>query len=305
MAYESANRIPRIAGAGVCCQDYIVVAPRVNWGDTTHVVEFLAQGGGLVATAIVACARLGAHCEMFSLLGNDQIGDEIVSELEAEGANTSHISRTLGAKSPFSFIHVDQDTGERTIFHRPAVGLEAPEDIDFSSIADCGALLVDDVYAEFAARAARVARKHGVPVIADCVPGPRSERLLPHVDVLIAPKHFAEKHGWHDDLDFALKAIHDLGPKTAVITLGADGYIWSDGKTRGRGRAYDVEVVDTTGAGDVFHGAFAYGLTTGWDTAQCCDFAAAVAAIKCTKRGGRTGIPTLEQALAFMADRQN
>ncbi|HIJ74707.1 MAG TPA: carbohydrate kinase family protein, partial [Candidatus Hydrogenedentes bacterium] len=92
----------RIAGAGICCLDHIVVSPQVGWGDTAYVTDYRAQGGGLVATALVACARLGARCELFSLLGDDPMADQIVSELEDEGIGTAGIVRVGGAGSPFS-----------------------------------------------------------------------------------------------------------------------------------------------------------------------------------------------------------
>jgi len=291
---------PRIAGAGICCLDHFVVAPSIPYGSGAHVTDYLAQGGGLVATAIAAAARLGADCGLFSLLGDDPTGDQIISELESEGVSTDGVVRFDGGRSPFSFIHVDDVTGERTIFHRDGAGLDWRPDLsDFSSIARADALLVDHSYPPLAIAAASVAREHGVPVVADVMLH-RSPELMKLVDVLIAPRHLAHMLGLENDLNAALDAIHDMGPGVAVITLGSDGWVYSDPSGKGRGEAFMVDVVDTTGAGDVFHGAFAYGMATGWDTRKSCEFAAAVAAIKCTKRGGRTGIPSLEEAMEFL-----
>ena len=303
MRTERLNTAPHIAGAGVCCLDHIVIAPQIAWGESTHVSNYFAQGGGLVATALVACARLGARCDLFSLVGDDQVGDQIVAELVAEGVATAGVMRIEGS-SPFSLIHVDEHSGERTIFHRTGRGLEwHPGAHDLRAIGKCDVLLIDHVYPALALAAADEARAHGVPVVADVMPSARNAELLRRVDVLIAPRHFARAIGCKGDLDAALDAIHELGPTTAVITLGADGWVSSDSSGRGRGSAFQVEVVDTTGAGDVFHGAFAYGLARGWDTARCAEFASAVAAIKCTKPGGRTGLPSLAQAVAFLRER--
>jgi len=117
---------------------------------------------------------------------------------------------------------------------------------------------------------------------------------------MIAPRHFLRAGGFGDDVDRALDAIHAMGPATVIITLGADGWAASGPDARARGAAFSVNVVDTVGAGDVFHGAYAFAMAKGWTTAQCAEFASAVAAIKCTRVGGRTGIPALGQSLEFL-----
>lgn len=298
------HHTPRIAGAGIACLDHIVLAPQVPWGDTASVSGYSVQGGGLVATALVACARLGAECDLFSLLGDDQTGKQILDELRTEGVRASGVARVEGGGSPFSFIVVDEVSGERTIFHRSGAGLAAKApSIDLSPIAGADVLLIDDIYPELALAAAKLARENSVAVVADLIPDPANAGLLRYVDVAIAPRHFARRIGCEDDLSAALAAIHAYGPATAVITLGAQGWIYSDATGRGRGGTFDVDVVDTTGAGDTFHGAFAYGLARGWDTAGCCNFASAVASIKCTMPGGRTGLPTLARATEFLRER--
>ncbi|MCE5199422.1 MAG: PfkB family carbohydrate kinase [Armatimonadota bacterium] len=300
------SKAPYVAGAGVCCVDYIVVAPQIKWGDSIHMTDYLVQGGGLTGTAMVACARLGAKCDMLTMLGDDQAGDQIANELEGEGVALDHVVRTPGGMSPFSFVHVDQNTGERTIFHHPATGLHLDPDLPIlENAVQWDALLVDAYYLDLAMMASKAANERGVPVVADIIPNERNAALLRQVDVLIAPRHYARKIGCGDNLDAALDAIHDLGPTTAVITLGSDGWVYSDPSGRGSGNAFKVDVVDTTGAGDTFHGAFAYGLASKWDTRRCAEFASAVAAIKCTKRGGRTGIPSLKQVEEFVTAYQS
>jgi len=294
----------RIAGAGICCLDHIVVSPRVSWGDTAYVTAYRVQGGGLVGTALVACARLGARCAVFSLLGDDVVAAQVESDLRKEGIATGGIVKVSGAGSPFSFVHVDHDSGERTIFHRGDARLVWPGSTDLAGVAHSDALLVDHYFPDLALAAAKTARAAGTPVVADAVPGADTAALLEMVDVLIAPRHFARDAGLENDLDKALDAIHAYGPSTAVITLGARGWVYSGPTGRGRGEAFEVDVVDTTGAGDVFHGAFAYGLARGWSTPRCGEFAAAVAALKCTRVGGRSGIPDLSRTLAFLRTRR-
>lgn len=292
----------RVAGAGICCMDYIVVAPHVDWGDMAVVTDYLIQGGGLVGTAMVACARLGAKCDLYSLLGDDLVGKQIIEELDSEGVSTCHVARVQHANSPFSFVHVDEKTADRTIFHRPGQGLVWDSSMGMTSIADAQALLVDDYFLDLSLFAAKEAREHGVPVIADLIPAERNAELLKYVDVLIAPRHYARLMGCDENLDAALDAIHAFGPATALITLGSDGWVYSDPTGRGRGDAFKVDVVDTTGAGDTFHGAFTYAVARDWQTPRCAEFASAVAAIKCTKHGGRTGLPSLSQTMEFLRE---
>jgi len=294
---------PRISGAGICCLDYIVIAPQPEWGGRAHVSGFHVQGGGLVATAIVACARLGAPCDLYSLLGDDHVGDQILDEVRQEGVSTDGVLRVPGGESPFSFIHVDEGSGERTIFHRPGLGLDRPWEFQLAPVAQSGALLIDHCYPHLAVAASKIAREHGVPVVADMELTPRDAELARYVDALIAPQDFARQSGFEADPAAALDLIHEHGPSIAVITLGAAGWVYSGPDGRGRGDGFRVDVVDTTGAGDVFHGAFAYALARGWGTGRCCEFAGAVAAMKCTKPGGRTGLPSLEQTIAFLRDR--
>lgn len=295
------RKIPKIAGAGICCLDHILVAPQVAWGDTAQLEDYYTQGGGLVGTALVACARLGAECRLFSFLGDDEVGDHIAAELVAEGVKLAGVARICGGASPFSFVHVDRASGERTIFHRQASGMNTAELPDLDGISRCDALLIDDYYPHLALAAAKIANKHGVPVIADVTSRPeKNTELFRNITVLIASRTFAEQLGSADDLSSALEAIHRLGPKIAVITLGAGGWTYSTPEGKNRGGAFKVDVVDTTGAGDAFHGAFAYGLARQWETARCVEFASAVAAIKCTKPGGRTGLPSLPQAIIFL-----
>jgi sulfofructose kinase len=294
---------PVIAAAGICCLDYIVTSPRVQWGDTSWVSDFRTQGGGLAATALVACARLGADCTFLSLLGDDQIGDTVISELEAERIDTGGVIRVPGGQSPFSFIHVDQATGDRTIFHRKGSFPRGTPEVQATLLSGVQALVIDNIYPALSMASAKICRERGIPVVADLVPGPNNQDILKLIDVLIAPRDYAEQMGLGSDPRTALDRIRQLGPDTAVVTLGSDGCVWADQTGSGDVPAFKVDVVDTTGAGDAFHGAFGYGQARGWSAAKCCEFASAVAAIKCTRPGGRTGLPSLEQTLTFLKDR--
>jgi len=297
------NEEIRVVAAGIACLDRIVVAPRPAWGDTAEVGEYCVQGGGLAATALVACARLGAHAEMIGMVGADSTGEQILQGLQREKVGTAHMRRIEGGASPFSFIHVEQETGERTIFHRRAAGLTWNPDGRCEAervVAHAQAVLMDGYYPDLAREITALAGVHGVPVVADANPDGSNREWIAKVDVLIAPGHFLKDGGFGDRLDDAIDAIHGLGPATAVITLGGDGWVASDAEGRYSGRAFEVAVCDTVGAGDVFHGAYAFALARGWSTPRCAEFASAVAALKCTRIGGRAGIPSWTQTVEFL-----
>jgi sulfofructose kinase len=292
---------PKIAGAGICCLDHILTAPQIPWGTSAHVEKYHIQAGGLVATALMACARLGAECQLFSYLGDDEAGNRVAIGLAEEGVSLSGVTRSCGGSTPFSFVHVDGRTGERTIFHRKASGIERRELPDLDWIATCDALVIDDYYPRLAQAAARVAAGKGIPVVADLTTNPRKHvDFFRNVSVLIVPREFAAQIGFADNLPGALDAMHWLGPKTALITLGAKGWMCSTQGHKTRGKAFKVEVVDTTGAGDAFHGAFAYGLARKWNTERCAEFAASVAAIKCSRPRGAAGLPSISEAVYFL-----
>lgn len=181
----------KIAGAGLCCLDHILVSPRIPWGEMAWVDEYRCQGGGPAGTALVACARLGAECRLFTFLGQDEMGKQIAAGFATEGVALAGVIRAAGGASPFSFIQVDERSGERTIFHRRAAGMERAPLPALDWIARCDALLLDDYYPELALAAARKAKSSGVPVIADVIHPQRNEELFRHITVLIAPRPFA------------------------------------------------------------------------------------------------------------------
>jgi sulfofructose kinase len=292
---------PVIAGAGIACLDYIFASRQPAWGGSAQVEDFLVQGGGLVGTALVACARLGARCRLFSYLSSDETGTRIAAGLARERIRLDGVVAVPGGSSPFSLIHVDSLTGDRTIFHRPAAGVEKAVIPGLDGIAGSQALLIDDYYPDLALAAARKAKECGVPVIADAAVNPaQNEELMRHVSILIAPVSVAGRLRNSRELDEALEAFRGLGPETVIFTLGPEGWVFSGPQGRGQGNAFAVTVRDTTGAGDAFHGAFAYAIARGWDVERGAEFAGAVAAVKCTRPGGREGLPSLDQTLAFL-----
>jgi sulfofructose kinase len=197
---------------------------------------------------------------------------------------------------------VDAETGERTILHQDA-RFPSGSDLPNPRI-DADVLLVDAYHTDLALAGARAARARGIPVVSDVLPRGERAKLLAETDVAIAPEELLELAGTPGDALAACAYLRGLGPRTAVVTLGERGYVWQDPQGCGQGDAFPLEVVvDTTGAGDVFHGAFAFALVQGRSTAACCRFAAAASALNCAAAGGRGGIPTLAEVTSLVSER--
>ncbi len=295
------TRVPRIVGLGVACLDYLFVAPHIRPGHQASVSDCAREGGGLVATALVAAARLGAETEIRTWIGDDSEGELVLSGLQEEGINTGRVVVVPGARTPVSFIHVTEGTGERSIFHKSG---SAPTKAQTTAAAVIegayGAALIDAIWPEASLAFARNAREAGIPIVADFCPHEGLRELAAAVDALILPRACAEQllphSGWRD----RLKALHDLGPATVVITAGGEGcYYFNHGEFFHQ-RSFKIEVVDTTGAGDAFHGAFAYGLAAHLPLEECIRLSSAVAALSCRALGGRRAIPTSDEVVGLL-----
>jgi sulfofructose kinase len=294
-------------GIGVACLDYLLQVPRLSQVDKGCDLQALKlQGGGMTATAMVAVARLGGQAELWTVLGQDHHGDVILAELIEEGVDVSQAARLPEMRSPFNFVLVDGETGER-VFLKPDVDwgrawTDLDIAVDLSRVDAAGALLVDGHWRQMAVPALQRARQRGVPTCADIVSIARYEDLLPLIDYLVVPRQAAGAVAGEAG-PRALQALAEFGARMVVVTLGVEGTLYLvDGEVYDL-PAFDVHVVDTTGAGDVFHGAFAYGLARGWEPHQLVMFSSAVAALKCTQLGGRTGIPNLGQVRRFLVER--
>lgn len=294
----------KVIGIGVACLDYLLLVPRLE--EVTHgcsLRDFLVQGGGMAATAMVTVARLGGEAQLWTALGQDRHGDLIIEELKAEGVDASQVVRLPGIRSPFNFILVDGSTGER-VFLQPDVdwgrGNVTPGTSPKLALVDeADALLVDGHWNGWAVAALRRARSAGIPTCGDLNRVAGNEELLSLIDYLIVPRHVAEEVAGEAGAQ-ALELLATFGAKLVAITLGPEGALYLCDRTIHHLPAFRVEVVDTTGAGDVFHGAFVYAIARGWPPHRAMAFSSAVAALKCTQLGGRTGIPTLTQVEEFL-----
>lgn len=298
MAYD-------IVGLGYSAVDYLGIAPAYPALDAKVELEELSvEGGGVVATAMVAAARLGAKVSYIGAMGDDPFGSFALSELRREGVDTGGVVIRPGASSPFSLIVIDRPSGKRNIFwSRSGLVPLSPQEIDREHILSGKVLHLDNHEPAAAIEAAGWAKEAGITVLIDAGsvrPGVRE--LLGHVDVLVASHRFAQEYAGEGDAMAAARAMLKGRIRISVVTNGEHGCACATADESFEVPSFKVDVVDTTGAGDVFHGAFSFGLARGWDVRTTATFASAVAAIKCTRLGGRQGIPTFEQAVSFLSE---
>jgi sulfofructose kinase len=300
------NKPCDVVGVGVNVIDYLFRLPHFPESNTKmDALAAATQGGGLTATAMVACARLNLRTRYIGKFGGNEIGRMAREELLAEGLDLTGSATAAGIPNRLCFVMVEEGTGHRTILrHRdPRVDLQ-PEDLSREAVCAGRVLHLDGHEGDAALQAARWAKAAGIPVSVDAEePTQHREALFALTDILIVSRRFARALTGRSDPDAILEGLARLGPACVGLTLGEGGSMlrWR-GETL-RAPAYPVDVVDTTGAGDVFHGAFLFGFLQGWDAGDILAFANAVSAMKCTCLGGRTGIPRIEEVRRFLGAR--
>lgn len=296
-----------IFGLGYCGLDTLCVVPRIPVDDKVQILQTLVQGGGPAATAMVTAARLGLRAAFLGVIGDDARGAAIVGEFEKDSVSTEHMRRRVGAESAAAFCWIEAATGKRSIAwtHGSAPAL-LPAELPVELLCSARALHCDGHQTHAAIHAAAIAQAHAIPVFLDAgtiVPG--IEDLIALCNVVIASEAFARKFTGRNDLEDAIRHLHGLGPQWTGATLGTAGSVGFDGQSIHRVRSFPVDVVDTTGAGDVYHGAFAARYMEQRDSVpnmeDCMRFATVVAGLKCRALGGRTSIPTRQEAAEAMA----
>jgi sulfofructose kinase len=259
--------------------------------------------GGQVASAVVACQTWGLSTRYVGKLGDDHAAAVHAAEFERSGVEAKMI-RVPGASSPRSLILVDRH-GERTVLCRRDDRLILkPEELDRDWIVNARALHVDGYDTAAATLAAQWARAAGIPVTADLDDTyPGVEELIRNIDYLIVSRDFPCRLMAEADLKSALRKMQlRYGCMLTAATLGPEGVLAWDGSEFHSRPAYGVPVVDTTGAGDIFHAGFVYGLLQGWSLDRQLDFSCAAAAINCTADGARGGIGPVQAIEALMAN---
>jgi sulfofructose kinase len=294
-----------IIGVGLAVLDHLMLVPEFPCREgVINSSQYRVQGGGMVSTALATAQRLGAITEFWGRVGDDEPGQFLLKELKAFGVNTSQVHVVPGGRTGICFVMVKMGKGERSFVVSQQRNLFVDlSTLNLERIKKARVVLTDSTWIEAAQQAAHFAKAHGIPVVADIHDHSQTSLdLLSLADYAIIPRQLANVLAPKGDYSAALKELKARNVKYPVITLGKDGctYLYQDKIFRQP--AFQVDVVDTTGAGDVFHGAFCYALLRGLALPESVTLASAVAAMACTKLGGRTGIPTYEQTIQFMKE---
>jgi sulfofructose kinase len=292
-----------LVGVGLNAIDTLI--PLSTYPERGSKVEYTHASilpGGQAATTIIACQSWGLRTRYVGKVGDDPAAQLHRLEFDRAGVD-AHLVTVAGAVSPQSLILVDEG-GERTVLcHRDDRLLLQPADLDRNWIVHARALHVDGFETAAAIVATGWARSAGIPVIADLdelYPG--VDELIANVDYLIVSRDFPTRLTGERNLEQALRQLkRRYGCAMTAATLGMDGVLAWDGDQFHLRPAYRVPVADTTGAGDIFHAGFIYGLLRGWPLDRQLDFACAAAALNCTATGARGGIRTLEDVEMLMA----
>jgi sulfofructose kinase len=254
----------------------------------------LLSPGGQVATAIVACARLGLRAKYIGTIGDDHRGDIQRQSLDGTGVDTSGLIVRKGCANQTAYIVIDESTGERTVFWQrpPCLRLE-PGEIRREDILASRLLHIDGYDLDAAAYAAGIAREHGVAVSIDIdTIYPNFEPVLRNIDYLVAGSGWAAKWTNQADPFLALASLErEYGMRVAAMTLGDRGALALHQGHWFYSAAFEVPCADTTGAGDVFHGAFCYAILEGMPMERALEFSNAAAALNCTAIGARGHVP--------------
>jgi len=297
-----------IVAVGVACLDYAVAVRSLEEGERIAAARVRKAGGGMAATAMVAAQRLGARCALASAVGMDEAGRFVLAELREAGLDVRYVRRRRGCKTSQSLCLAETRRGRKLIIGlcggcRPLT----PRDVDrqfWEMLAGAKVLHLDGTHADLALAAARKAREMGLTVALDATTvGPQVDDFLANCDVVFASQTFlADRFGQAAGAD-ALDALAALTPARWVgITMGEAGSVALDRRTGRRfyQPAFEVEVVDTVGAGDAYHGAISFALARGWPLARAMRLAAAVGALCCTGLSGRECLPTMNEVRRFV-----
>jgi ribokinase len=304
---ESKSQKYDIVGVGICCVDHISLLERYPEPDKKiEALKSSVQGGGPVPTAICTASRLGAKTAFVGLVGDDRDGEFIKSELVSFGADASYLIARGGCVTSSASIWADVTHGTRNVvLDRKRTGRLTATDMSEHLFRRTKLVHLDGRDIEANIRAAGIVKESGGVVSLDVGSIRESvEELLPYVDHLVVSSAFAFEHCGSEDPRHCVGILAKRDFKSCVVTCGTDGaYGTAEGDNVIHQAAFHPDkIVDTTGAGDVYHGAYLFGLIRGWDLRKRMEFASAAAALKCREVGGRKGIPTLEETEMLSRD---
>ncbi len=291
---------------GCAFWDTIFKVDEIPGRGTKVLPEMAVQAAsGMATAAAITIARLGGRVELWARIGDDPTGNSFLLDLSREAVGIAHIRRIQGARTAFSTILVDRD-GERLVVPYTDPSLDAdPSWLPLREVAEASAVLVDMRWIEGAKAVLMEARRHGVPTIldADIAPPAALREMIALADhVLFSEPALLSLATSGTPREALLEIARNIEADVVGVTLGAAGaLIWQ--RQASEGTIYEfptlpVRAVDTLNAGDVWHGAYVYGIASGWDLTRSALMANVAAAMKCEHFGGRLGSPSLSEVLA-------
>lgn len=291
-----------VVGIGMPCVDLLAridEIPKENMGTKMH--DYSWQGGGKVPTAIVALARLGAQCGIIGVVGECNYGRFCLNDFREHGIDTTKMIIDEDGETSFAIILADNAThGRSIIYHSGNNRSLRLDDLDKRYIQSARYLHLDSA-TPVAKQAAIWAKEKDTVVVYDAdVHNQSLEEMLPLIDVFIGSEMYYKSQYYTKEYETNCRELQKAGPGIVVFTLGERGCVGIQGDEFFIEKGFKVEVMDTTGAGDVYHGAFIFGLLQDWSAKKTAHFSNAVSAIKCTRMGGRAGIPTLETVIRYL-----
>jgi sulfofructose kinase len=301
----------QVVGLGMSTLDILIrISELPTWEDGSRFSAMAIDGGGPVATAIAAVARLGVRAGFVGTCGNDRLAEIKLQTLTECGIDVSRMARRPAPENEIVLVSVHEQTGER-LFTGSRAFQEyqlAPEELDRDYFVAADVLHLDGYHADAALLAADWMRAAGKIVVLDGSATrrpilPKMQALVSRVDVLICGSGFGAMLTGRSDPWEIGRAILDIGPSVVIQTEGKAGSYSVTRDDAFHVPSFDIDVVDTTGAGDVFHGAYIVGMLRGWDVRRSVHFATAVSALKCTGLGGRRPIPCFDQVIEFLRAR--
>ena len=284
---------------GLNSVDFLSLVPEFpTLNSKMEILQFSKQGGGQVATAMVALSRWGIRTKYIGKVGDDELGAFSLNSLRQDGVDVSFVTIEPNAISQFAMIIVDRASGERTIlWNRDKQLMYREGELRREELCSGKILHLDGHDLRAALQSAQWAKEEGIPTVIDLDKiEPLTSELIKKIDFVITSSNFPTLFTGISDREKALIEMQRQTPGFLCATLGREGAVALVEGNILRVRGFKVDAVDTTGAGDVFHAGFIYGLLQNWEVREILRFANAVAALKCRDLGGRRGIPTLEEA---------
>jgi sulfofructose kinase len=294
-----------VVGVGLNATDTLLLVPHFPaYAGKAPFQEEIVSPGGQVASAMVTCASLGLKTKYIGTVGDDERGRIQLESLRNSGVDLEHVQVRRGCANQSAYIIIDRATGERTVLWRRDDCLRiSPSEIAPEQITCARLLHIDGHDTPAVEHAARIAHAAGIPVTVDVDTIYHGfDRVLPHIDYLIASSEFPVQWTHESDPFRALEMIQrEYKMRVAAMTLGAHGSLALEEGKFVYSPAFVVNCVDTTGAGDIFHGAFCYAVLQRMPMREALDFSNAMAALNCTALGARGGIRSRDDAMALMA----